>query len=56
MAPPQVANLGGAIAHYEWIVGYHEQNRAVVERVFGEEVEACREMLQLLPLKIAQLQ
>lgn len=51
-----MANLQAAGAHYDWIMRYHARHREAVERVFGEEVALCREMVDLLPHKLAQLQ
>lgn len=56
LCPPQVANLQAAGAHYDWIMRYHAQHREAVEGVFGEEVALCKEMVDLLPHKLAQLQ
>ena len=34
---------------------YHAQHSEEVEGVFGEEVKVCREMVELLPVRIASL-
>ena len=50
-----MAYLKKALSQYQWVVEYHTQHSEEVESVFGEEVKMCREMVELLPVRIGNL-
>lgn len=51
----QTSSLQKALDLYQWLVDYGNGHAAVVNTVFGEEMAACREMLELMPLRIAAI-
>ena len=51
----QVSCLKKALGQYQWVIEYHDQHSDEVDDVFGEEVKVCKEMVELLPIRIATL-
>ncbi len=52
---PQVSNLRMALSFYMWVVTYCNAHLEAAERVFMDELVMCRQMTELLPLKIAAM-
>lgn len=51
----QVSSLSEALLLYRWVVEYHENHSEIVERVFPRELPVCKEMVELMPHKIAAI-
>ena len=54
-AAAQVSALQEALEHYEWLVNYCDSHPERVSDVFCEELAICRDMVTLLPSRIATL-
>lgn len=51
----QLDSTKKSLENYQWIVTYHKANPADVEACFAEELKMCREMVDLLPHKLAKM-
>ena len=51
----QVRCIEKALVQYRWLIDYHAAHTQAVEKVFGEEMSVCKEMAELLPMRIASL-
>ena len=51
----QRSHLELALDSYVWLVDYCEAHREDAEKAFTQELPMCKEMVELLPLKIAAI-
>ena len=47
--------LEKALGQYRWVMEYHAQHSEEMKGVCKEEVGACKEMVELLPVRIETL-
>uniref|UniRef100_A0A914WH77 KIF-binding protein n=2 Tax=Plectus sambesii TaxID=2011161 RepID=A0A914WH77_9BILA len=52
----KLVNLAYALEHYRWIVKYCEVTDPLCQESVKDELDACRDMANLLPLKMARVQ
>ena len=51
----QRSHLQEALDNYSWLVDYCDGHREAAEKAFAQELPMCKEMVELLPLKISAL-
>ena len=49
----QKSYLEKSLDNYTWLVDYCDRHREDAEKAFAQELPMCKEMVELLPLKIA---
>lgn len=49
----QKSHLQYALDNYLWLVDYCDRHRDDAEKAFAQELPMCKEMVELLPLKIS---